>query len=350
MRYSLAACALALAALPSVGYAQPAAGPYHVVGTYKVGGDGGWDYVTADSADRRLFIPRGGQSARITVYDLDTMKSIGEIPGFNGHGVAIDPKNGHAFLTSNPVAEFDAKTLKPIKTIAVQGSPDGMLFDGFNDRVYILSHRAPNATVIDANSGDILGTIDLGGAPEETVSDGAGHLYANLEDKGQIAVIDAKTMTVTAHYDLGGKGNGCTGLGFDVKNGILFAACREPSNLVMVSAKDGKVLGTVPIGAGADGAVFNPATMEAFVPAGGAGNLTVVKENSPTSFSVEQTLPTMAGARTLALDSKTGRVFVVSAEYGPPPPADANAPATPGRGPRRGPMVPDSFTILVVGK
>jgi YVTN family beta-propeller protein len=242
---------------------------------------------------------------------------------------------------------WDTETMKPIKTITVDGGPDGILADDFNHRIYVFSHSAPNATVIDANDGTILGTIDLGGAPEQAVSDGNGHLYVDLEDKDSVAVVDAETMKVTATYSLGGKGGGNAGLALDAKNHVLFVACRNPQVMVMLDANDGKYLADLPIGQGCDGAVFNPATGECFS-SQGDGTLTIIKESSPTTFAVEQTLKTMIGAKTLTLDTKTGKVFLIAAEYGPAPAPDPNA--QPGRRPRRGRMVPDSFSILVVGK
>jgi DNA-binding beta-propeller fold protein YncE len=239
---------------------------------------------------------------------------------------------------------WDTKTMVPIKNIDVDGNPDGIFFDAFNQRVYIWSHVAPTATVIDSKNGAVVGTIDLGGAPEQAVSDGKGHLYVDIEDKANIAVVDAKTLTVTAHYDLAGKGGTCAGLAMDVKNRILFAACRDPRNMVMVSADTGKIIATLPIGRGTDGAVFNPNTMEAFS-SQVDGTLTIVKENSPTDFVVEQTLQTMPSAKTLTLDGKTNHVLLMGAEF---PPA---APRPPGGGQGNpNPMVPDSFSILVVGK
>jgi DNA-binding beta-propeller fold protein YncE len=181
-------------------------GPYKILKTSKVGGEGGFDYVYADDAGRKLYVPRSGASARISVFNLDTLAPEGEIPKANAHGAAVSHKSDHGFATSKPVVMWDAKTLAAIKTIDVDGGPDGLLYDPFNDRVYIFSHRAPNATVINAADGSIAGTIDLGGAPEQAVSDGKGHLYIDIEDKGNIAVVDAKTMAVTAHYDLQGKG------------------------------------------------------------------------------------------------------------------------------------------------
>ena len=262
----------------------------------------------------------------------------------SARGAAVDPASHHGFASSKPVAMWDTTTLAVLKTIDVQGNPDGILFDPFNARVYVFSHTAPNATVIDAKEGSVVGTIDLGGAPEQAVTDGKGHLYVDLEDKDTVAVVDAKTLAVTGRYELAGKGGEPAGLGFDAKNRLLFVACHDPHTMVIMHADDGKIVTTLPIGVGVDGALFNPATMEAFS-SQGDGTLTIVKENSPFSFVVEQTLKTMTRAKTLTLDSKTNHILLIAAEYGPPP----SPPSTAGRG-GRGPMLPDSFSILVVGK
>ena len=345
MRRFCAVCALLIAMAASIGVAQqaPSAGPYKVLRTARVGGVGGFDYVYADDAGRRLYIPRTGTPARITVFNLDTLEPAGEIPNANARGAAVDPKSSHGFASSKPVVMWDTSTLATIKTIDVDGGPDGILFDPFNDRVYVFSHRAPNATVINAKDGTVAGTIDLGGAPEQAVTDGKGHLYVDLEDKDNIAVVDAATMKVTAHYDLAGKGGGPAGLAFDAKNHVLFAACHDPHTMVILNSDDGKIIDTLPIGNGVDGAVFNPNTMEAFS-SQSDGTLTVIKENSPTSFVVEQNVQTMQRAKTLTLDSKTNRILLIAAEFTPPP-----TPAPAGRR-SRGEMVPDSFSILVVGK
>jgi DNA-binding beta-propeller fold protein YncE len=337
--------AAGIAMLASIGFTEDegSTGPYKVLQTAKVGGAGGFDYVYADSVGRRLYIARSGTPARVTVFDLDTLQPAGEIPNVSAHGATVDAKAGHGFVTSKPLVMFDSKTLATIKSIDVQGNPDGIMFDPFNQRIYDLSHAAPNVTVIDAKDGSILGTIDLGGAPEQAVSDGKGKIYIDIEDKDNIAVVDAKTMTVTAHYDIAGKGGTCAGLAIDAKNHILFAACRNPKNMVILNAEDGKVITTLPIGTGVDGASFNPKTMEAFS-SQTDGTLTIIKENSPTSFVVEQTVQTMPTAKTMTLDSKTGRVFLIAAQFDPPPAAPAG-----GRAPARAPMVPDSFSILVVG-
>ena len=325
-----------------VGSAQQ--GPYKILKTAKVGGAGGFDYVYADVDGRRLYIPRTGNPARISVYNLDTLEPVGEIPNANARGVAISTKSGHGFGSSRPIAMWDSKTLMPIKTIDVQGGPDGIMYDAFNDRIYVFSHIAPNATVINAADGAVVGTIDLGGQPEQAASDGKGHIYVDLEDKNNIAVVDAKTMMVTAHYDLQGKGGTCAGMAMDVKNNILFATCRNPQAMVILNAANGDIITALPIGQGTDGATFNPSTMEAFS-SQGDGTLTIVKENGTSNFTVEQTLQTIAGGKTLTLDSKTGHILIIGAEYTPPAP-----PAQPGGRAGRGQMVPDSFSIVVVGK
>jgi DNA-binding beta-propeller fold protein YncE len=253
---------------------------------------------------------------------------------------------------------FDAKNFTVIKKIDVQGNPDGYLNDTFNHRFYILSHAAPNLTVLDDKDGSILGTIDIGGAPEQAVTDGKGRIYVDIEDKDAIAVIDAANMKMLGKYDISSKGGGCAGLAFDVKNQILFAACRDKRNMISLSATDGHIITDLPTGAGSDGATFNPATMEVFS-SQGDGTLTIIKENSPTGFAVEQTVTTPKRAKTITLDPKTGHLFLIAAEYGPVPAAPAEAaPAAPpaaggrpggSRGPRP-PMIPGSFSIIEVGK
>jgi hypothetical protein len=325
--------------------AQAQGGPYTILNKVKVGGDGGFDYITADPANRTLYVARSGAAGHIAVYNLDTLAPVGDIAGVSGHGATVDDKTGHGFATSKPVAMFDAKTFTVIKKIDVQGNPDGYLDDPYNSHVYILSHAAPNVTILDAQDGSILGTIDIGGAPEQAVSDGKGHIYIDIEDKDAIAVIDANTMKMTGKYDVSSKGGGCAGLAIDAKNGILFATCRDKKNMIIVSAADGKVLDALPIGVGSDGASFNPGTMEAFAPAGD-GTLTIVKENSPTSFAVEQTLTTLPRAKVCTLDPKTGHIYTDAAAYGPAPASPAGA----GGRAARGPMVPGSFSILVIGR
>jgi DNA-binding beta-propeller fold protein YncE len=329
-------------------------GPYKVLKIQLVGGDGGFDYVTADPDGRNLYVARSGPAGHIGVFNLDTLAQVGDMPGVSGHGGAVDAATGHGFATSKPLTMFDAKTFAILKKIDVEGNPDGYLNDAYNHRFYILSHSAPNITVLDDKDGSILGTIDIGGAPEEAATDGNGKIYVDIEDKAAIAVIDANTMKMVGRYDVSSKGGGCAGLALDAQNQILFAACREKSNMIILSAADGHIITDLPIGVGSDGATFNPATMEAFS-SQGDGTLTVVKEDSPTSFRVEQTVATPARAKTLTLDTKTGQIFLITAEYGPVPPAPAQPPALPPGAPAwmrspRPPMIPHSFQILMVGK
>jgi DNA-binding beta-propeller fold protein YncE len=329
-------------------------GPYKVLKIQLVGGDGGFDYVTADADGRNLYVARSGPQGHIGVFNLDTLAPVGDIPGTSAHGGAVDTATGHGFATSKPVTMFDAKTFAILKKIDVQGNPDGYLNDPFNHRFYILSHQEPNITVLDDKDGAILGTIDIGGAPEQAVTDGHGKIYVDIEDKAAIAVIDAAAMTMTGKYDVSSKGGGCAGLALDAKNNVLFAACRDNKNMIILSAADGHILTDLPIGNGSDGAVFNPATMEAFS-SQGDGTLTVIKEESPTSFSVEQTVATPARAKTLTLDAATNHILSITAEYGPVPAATTPASAAPPGAPAwmrepRPPMIPGSFQILEIGK
>ncbi|HLJ78606.1 MAG TPA: hypothetical protein VKT75_14385 [Acidobacteriaceae bacterium] len=337
-----------------VGGAAPAqeSGPYNVIRIQLTGGDGGWDYVTADPDGRHLFVARSGPAGHIGIYNLDTLEQVGDIPNVSAHGGAVDTQTGHGFATSNPVTMFDAKTFAVIKKIDTGGRPDGYLNDTYNHHFYILSHVAPNITVLDDKEGSILGTIDIGGAPEQAAADGHGRIYVDIEDKAAIAVIDASTMKMVGKYDLSPRGAGCAGLALDAQNGILFAACREKNNMVILSASDGHIITDLPTGEGCDGVTFNPATMEA-ASSQGDGTMTIIKEDSPTSFHLEQTVATPMRARTHTLDPKTGNLYTITAEFGPTPktpPANvpANAPAY-MRAPRP-PMIPHSFQILVIGR
>ena len=371
MRKGCLVLAAVVSTLGSIDLAQAQeAGPYKVLKAARVGGEGGWDYIFADADGRRLYIPRGATRdvaatdttpavpavpARLTIFNLDTLEPAGQISGVGGNGTAVDPKSGHGFTSDHPkVSMFDTKTLTLIKSIDVGAArPDGIYFDPFNQRVYVFSHPTKDATVIDAKDGAVIGTIDLGGVPEQGVGDGKGMLYVVMQDAiGSVTAVDVKTMKAVGHYSFVDKG-GCNGLALDVKNQVLFAACGRSGNppaqppqpmMVILSAKDGKILGNLPLAGGSDGAAFNPATMEAFSTHGN-GTMTIIKETSPTTFEVEQNLQTMNGARTVTFDSKTGHLFAMSQERGP-------APAQPPAGGRsgQGAPVPGSFTILMIGK
>jgi DNA-binding beta-propeller fold protein YncE len=331
-----------------------AAQRYTIVNTVQILGAGGIDYVFADNDERRLYVPRGNQ---VLVFNLDTLKSVGSITNARARGVAVDPQSHHGFSSSSPVVMWDTKTLATIKTIEVKGRPDGIVLESLTERIYVFSHTQPNATVIDAKDGSVVDTIDLGGAPEQAVSDAQGHLYVDLEDKSQVAVVDVRSLKVTAHYDLEGKGGTPAGLALDSKNRILFAFCRNPATAVILSADDGKILTALPIGKGTDGGGFNPNTMEAFS-SQGDGTLTIIKENGPTSFEVEQTVQTKPRAKTCTLDTKKNQIVLITTEPAPRPPsgpdattakpaADANPAGSGRRGGSGGPTLLD---ILVVGR
>jgi DNA-binding beta-propeller fold protein YncE len=348
--FCLAVVIAAGIAMSSMGFAQeaPTVGPNKVLKTVKVGGDGTFDYLSADVEGRRLYVPRSGPMGQLTVYNLDTLEPAGTIPDVKSGGAVVDPRSHHGFSTTKPVTMWDSKTLQTIKTIDVGSRPDGILFDPYNERVWVFSHMPPYATVIDAKEGTVVGTLDLGGQPEQAVSDGKGTVYVNIMDKANVAVVDAKKLTITAHYDLSSKKvDWGTGLSLDAKNHILFAYYRLPSPAAYIlNADNGNIITSLPTAMNVDTVAFNPATMEAISTAGD-GTMVFIKESSPTSFAVEQRLKTMPGARTMVLDTKTNHVVTMAFEYGPLAP---NAPAPPPGRIALGPPVPGSFTLMMVGK
>jgi DNA-binding beta-propeller fold protein YncE len=346
------AITLTLVSLSCATLAALSSQPYKILSTTQTMGTGGIDYVFADSDGRKLYVPRGGE---VLVFDLDTLKPAGSIKDARARGVAVDPKSHHGFCSSSPVVMWDTKTLEIIKTIEVQGRPDGILLEPMTERIYVFSHSQPNATVIDSKDGSVVSTIDLGGAPEQAASDGKGRLYVDLEDKDKVAVVDVKTLKVTAHYDLAGKGGGPAGLGLDIKNHILFAFCHDPATAVILNADDGKIISTLPIGKGVDGGGFNPNTMEAFS-SQGDGTLTIIKENSPTSFEVAQTVQTKPRAKTCTLDTKNDRIITITIEpasvsatdAATPPPATEKSSEGKKKGGRN--SGPGMLDIIVVGR
>src|SRR6201996_5150222 len=196
---------LLAALLLTLPYPAVAQTPYRILRTVTVGGDGGFDYIVADSAVRRLYIARSGKTnPRLLAFDLDTLKQVGELDGISAHGAVVDPANHHGFASSKPLTMFDSTNTTALKSIAVDGNPDGLSLDAGAHRVYVLSHSAPNITAINTADGAVLGTVNLDAAVEETVSDGKGHLYVALEDKDAVGVVDSNTLTVTARYPLSG--------------------------------------------------------------------------------------------------------------------------------------------------
>jgi DNA-binding beta-propeller fold protein YncE len=342
MRKIALAILLLLAVAPA--WAQE---PYRILRTVTVGGDGGFDYVTVDSRARRLYVARSGNiNPRLLAFDLDSLKQVGELDGISAHGAVVDEASHHGIASSKPITMFDPLSLALLKSIDVDGNPDGLTSDPAEGRVYVLSHSAPNIIAINAADGTVLGALDIEAAPEETAADGKGHLYVALENKDAVGVVDTKSLSVTARYSLAGTCGTPAGLAMDVKNQILFVACRNPAVTVIVNALNGAILEAIPIGAGNDGVVFNPATGEA-IASQGEGTLAIIKEQGSGHFALEQTLSTRPGAKTLALDTMSGHIFLITADYGPVP-AGAQ-PLSNGRI-ARGPMLADSFKILEIGR
>ena len=324
--------------------AVAAAGPgYHVIKTYKVGGEGGWDYLTVDASARRFYISRG---THVIVLDADSGKNVGDIPDTPGvHGIALAPELGKGFVSNGregTVTIFDMSTLAPIGAkVKVGENPDAILYEPATKRVFTFNGRSQDSTAIDAASGKVLGTIKLDGKPEFAASDAKGEVFVNIEDKSELTVIDPNKLEVKAKWPLAP----CTepsGLAIDRKNRRLFVGC-DNRMMAVVDADSGKVLATPAIGEGVDATAYDDETGLAFASCG-EGVLTVVKEDSPEKFSVVENVKTEAGARTMALDSKTHNVFTVTAKFGPPPAATADNPH-----PRRT-ILPDTFEVLVLGK
>jgi YVTN family beta-propeller protein len=318
------------------------ASEYKIIKTVKLGGDGGWDCLTVDPEARRLYISRG---THVMVADADTGQVVGDIPGTNGvHGIAIVRKLGKGFISNgrdNTVSVFDLKTLKVSKQIPVGKNPDIIFYDAESQLVFTGNGRSQDINAIDPKTETVTATIPLDGKPEFAVAD-AGHIYVNLEDKSTIVRIDSHKLAVDARWPLA-PGEEPTGLAIDEKHHRLFAACANKM-MVVVNTADGHVVGQVPTGDGPDGAEFDSSSQLAFSPNGGDGTLTVVHEDAPDKFSVVQTLPTQKGARTMTLDPKTHNVFLITAEFGPPPAPTADRPHP------RPAVVPGSFTLLIVGK
>ena len=327
--------------LAAVALAAAAPG-YHVIKTYKIGGEGFWDYLTADASARRLYISRG---THVVVLDLDSGKSVGEIADTPGvHGIALAPELGRGFTSNGregTVSIFDIKNLGLISKVKVGDNPDAILYDPASKRVFTFNGRSHDSNAIDAASGKVLGTIPLDGKPEFAASDAKGEIFVNIEDKSELVAIDPNKLDVKAKWPLAP----CTepsGLSIDRKHRRLFVGC-DNKMMAVVDADSGKVLATPAIGEGVDATAFDDETNMAFASCG-EGVLTVVKEDSPEKFSVAENVKTQQGARTMALDSKTHNAFVVTAEFGPPPAPTADNPH-----PRRS-VVPDSFVVLELGK
>lgn len=320
--------------------ANAAAPSYHVIGKIQVGGEGGWDYLVVDSAAHRLYV---SHATHVVVIDTESNKVVGDIPDTPGvHGIALIPKANKGFISNgrgNNVTVFDMKTLKTIGQVATGQNPDAIYYDAASNRVFTFNGRSKDSTAINADTLKVEGTIALGDKPEFAAGEGKGMIYCNLEETHQIAVIDAKKMTLVKKYDL----PGCespSGLAFDAAHTRLFSVC--DGNVMAISDPNaGKLVSTAKIGEGPDAAAYDVERHLALSSDGG-GTLTVVGE-SGGKYSMLQSMPTRRGARTMALDQGTHKIYLPYAEF------EAATGAT-GATKKRPAQKPNSFAILIVGE
>jgi len=327
------ALVLTLATLTSL-FAQPPS-TYHVTQTYTLGGDGGWDYIVPDPPNHRLFIARQN---RVMVVDEDSGTLLGEITGIQGaHGTAVADGTGHGFATSGndrSVLMFDLKTLKVLSRIPAAEDADAIIYDKASNRVFTFNGDAHSSTVIDPRTGTAITNIPLGGKPEYGASAGDGRVYANLTDMSEVVEIDAKTASVLRRWPTAP----CkqpVAMAIDTVNHRLFSGCRS-SMMAISDYQAGKVVATVPIGKGVDGAGFDTASGDAFA-SNADGTLTVIHQDTPDQYHVVENVQTPLGSRNMGLNSSNHRVFIVSAKFGPT-----------SAGARRGPVLPGSFTLMVI--
>lgn len=337
MKKNMLSIALMLFALAS--QSQPG---FHLIKKTVIGGEGGWDYLSVDSENRRLYI---SHSTKVEVLNADTHEKVGSIDNLKGvHGVIAVPKTGRGITTngrSNTATIFDLKTLQPIIELPTGKNPDALLYDEFSKRVFTFNHSDVTATAIDIAEGKVVGTIDLGGtALEAGTSDDNGTIYVNLEEANEIVAFDAVKLSVKSRWKIA-PGEEPTGIAIDTKTKRLFSVCHNGWMMIADSEK-GNVVAQVPIGKRVDGAVFDPDSKMAFS-SNGEGTITVVKEVSANDFKVVETIKTEVGARTIAFDPKTHHLYVSTAQYGETPPATAENPNP------RPKVVPGTFMVLEYG-
>jgi len=330
-----------LLVLLSARLAAQAPAQYRITHTYVLGGDGRWDYVTPDPARHRVFI---GRETRVMVVDERDGKLLGEVAGIHGaHGVALAESSHHGFATSgndSSVVMFDPTTFQALGRIHAAEDADALIYDVVSNRVFTFNGDAHSSTVVDPGPGRIVTNIPLGGKPESGVSAGNGKVYVNIVDNAEVVEIDAKSLTVTRRWST----EPCrqpVAMAIDTTHHRLFSGCR--SGLLAVSDYEaGRVVATAPIGAGVDGAAYDPATGDAFA-SNADGTLTVIHEDDPDAYHVVQILQTALGARNMGLDPTTHRLYIVTARFGPAP-TDSTA-ANPRRRP---PVIPGTFMMMVV--
>src|SRR5215471_10482079 len=342
VKHSFSALAAAMCVTVLTATAVPAGaqtGKFEVVDHWKIGGEGGWDYLLADPSAHVLYVTHG---PRVEVIDTTTGKSVGALTGFKStHGVALDQTGKFGYVSDgagNAVWVFDRHSYQMGASIAAGTNPDGIVFEPVTKTVWAFNGRSSDATVIDADSQKIVATIKLTGKPEFPTVDGKGNVYVNIETKNSITKLDAKTKAVVADWPLAGC-DSPSGMAIDTAGHRLFSVC-DGKKMAVTDYLSGKVLANPPIGESPDAAGFDPKRGLAFS-SNGEGTLTVIDAKNP-GYKVEQTVTTQKGARTMAFDSGTGRVYLVTAEMGPRPPATDAVPRP------RAPIVPGSFQILVV--
>ncbi len=315
------------------------AGGYHVTKEIHIGGEGGWDYLTVDSAARRLYV---SHATKVVVIDLDSDKVVGEIPNTQGvHGIAIAPDLKKGFVSdgrSNSVTVFDLATLKQTGTVQTGKNPDAILYEPTSHRTFTFNGGSKDSTVINAKTGQVEGTLPLGGKPEFSAADGKGKIFVNIEDTNELVRLDAASMKEEARFSL----KPCdspSGLAIDERSSTLFSVC-DGKVMAISSGKEGKLITTAPIGEGPDGVAYDPGTNSAFSSNGRDGTVTVVK-GSGSKWNVVENAATMKGARTIAVDTKTHKLYL--------PVADVDTAA--GLGPNGRPKYKaDTFKVLVVSK
>jgi len=337
MNIRFALVAAFCAALSTPAFSQ---GEYRVLDSYTLGGDGGWDYLNLDPATGNLFITRG---SHVMVVDPASGKQLADIADLQGiHGTAF--VGNRAYVSeggADRIAVIDTKSLSKISEIAVGTRPDGILFDPVSKRIFTFNGTSKDATAVDPASGKAVGTVALGGKPEAAISDGAGTIFVNIEDKSELVAFDAKTLAVKQRYPL----TPCqepSGGAIDLAHGRIFSGCANKM-IAVTDMKSGAVVAQIPIGDGVDANRFDPAARLVFSSNGRSGTLTIAHEDSPNKFTVLQNLATAEGARTMELDAKSHRVYVVTADLKPGTPT-ADRP-----NPRPVP-VPGTFRLLVIGR
>jgi YVTN family beta-propeller protein len=341
IRFSRLCMFSSVALLTSLPLAATAQQTYRVLDHWKIGGTGGWDYLTADPGAHRLYVTHG---QRVEVIDSTTGKPIGAITGLKGiHGVVLDPNGKVGYVSdggANAVIVFDRHSFATLASIPAGTNPDGMTYEPVTKTVWVFNGRSNNVSVIDTGSRTVISTIALPGKPEFPRADGKGNVFDNIEDKNSIVELNAKTKTLTATWPL----NDCdspSGMAIDTANHRLFSVC-DGGKMAIMDSESGKQIATASIGDGPDAAGYNAKAQLAFSSNGGDGTLSVI--DAGHGYKTIQNLATQKGARTMAHDESADRVYVVTAEFGPRPAATAANPRP------RPAILPDSFTILVIGR